>query len=230
MVEDEGENGQKLRQALLMYQCKLKNIPEEDAKTIVENSFAKGNEVDDAKKALEYCRKYYTDKYDEAIKTAAEAQKKREESNRQRTENLKKSIEEDQTMLKVLEVDKTTRGNIFDYIAKPTEDDLDENGNHRKDINGKPIKISRMTKFIRENPDTAHMILAAALVLSDEGKDFSKLFSGNINKAKKEAYQKLEDNLNGTKRKPNGSYAGESGNASRVISYDELDQGEWKLV
>lgn len=230
VISDEGENGQHTRQALLMYQCKLKGIPEEDAKTIVENSFSKGNDVEDAKKALDFCRGFFQDKYDEAIKNAAESRKRNEEANRQRTENLKKTIAEDQTMLKVLDVDKSTRDRIFEYIAKPTEEDLDENGKPRKDMHGKPVKVSQMTKFIRENPDKAHMILAAALVLSEEGKNFDKLFSGGLNKAKKEAYQALEDSLNGTRRKPSGEYAGEENGANRLVSYEDLDKGDWHLA
>jgi hypothetical protein len=225
VLDEEGDNGDNARRYLLQYQYKLKHYSDEDIKDLVEKSFDSGREKDDAKKALKFIRETFKQGYQDAIANAKEQQERRLEAEKKHVEEIRKNIMNDESYLKTLDVDKETREKIFDYMGKPQYDMLDQDGKVIRDGKGNVVKMSALTKFCREHLDEANKILATWLVLTEEGKDVTKLFRGPVNEEKKKINRQLEDNLiNSTRRKPDGSFDGGEGVSAKFITDDELDK------
>lgn len=207
LLDDEGDNGEKNRRWFITMQYKLKGYSDEDIKDLVDRSFDSGKDVDDSKKALAFCREYFDKGYKKAVAEAKENRQKQIEANKQRAEAMRTSIIDGKGYLEDLKVDKGTRERIFAYIGKPEHELKGEDGKAVRDADGRPVKISGLTKYVREHTDEANKLLATILVLTDEGKDFSKLFKGPVNEKTKEVYRQLEDNfVNATRRSKNGQF------------------------
>ena len=212
LLDDEGDNGEKNRRWFITMQYKLKGYSDEDIKDLVDRSFDSGKDVDDAKKALAFCRSYFDNGYKKAVADAKENRQKQIESNKKRAEEMRTSIMEGKGYFDDLKVDKGTREKIYDYIGKPEHELKGEDGKTVRDADGRPVKISSLTRYVREHTDDANKLLATILVLTDEGKDFSKLFKGPVKEKSKEIYQKLEDNfVNATRRNKTGQFAPQEG-------------------
>ena len=207
-LDDEGEQGEKDRRMFLTWQYKLKQYSDEDIKDLVDKSFDSGNDVRDAKKALAFCRDFFDKGYKNAVSEAKEAQEKQIEKNRKDAEAMRKEVMEGKGYLDDLKVSKATRERIFDYIGKPEHELLGEDGKPVRDAQGRVVKISGLTKYCREHLPEANRLLATILVLTEEGKDFSKLFKGPLTQKEREVNKQLEDALiNGTKRNPSGQFS-----------------------
>lgn len=207
LLDDEGDNGEKSRRWFITMQYKLKGYSDEDIKELVDRSFDSGKDVDDSKKALAFCREYFDKGYKNAVAEAKENRQKQIEANKQRAEAMRTSIMEAKGYFDDLKVDKGTREKIFDYIGKPDYELKGEDGKAVRDVDGRPVKISGLTKYVREHTDEANKLLATILVLTDEGKDFSKLFKGPVKEKTKEVYKRLEDNfVNATRRNQTGQF------------------------
>lgn len=207
LLEDEGDNGEKNRRWFITMQYKLKGYSDEDIKDLVDRSFDSGKDVDDSKKALAFCREYFDNGYKKAVAEAKENRQKQIEANKQRAEAMRTSIMDGKGYLEDLKVDKGTRERIYDYIGKPEHELKGEDGKSVRGADGRPVKISGLTKYVREHTDEANKLLATILVLTDEGKDFSKLFKGPVKEKTKEVYKQLEDNfVNATRRSKNGQF------------------------
>ncbi len=222
MLEEEGPNGDEARKAILTLQYRLKRYSDEDMKELIDKSFDSGKDRDDAKKALRFCRETYDNAYKNAVAEAKEAREKQLEDNRKRMEAMREEVMNGKGYLEDLKVGKSQREEIFDYIGKPTYELKDADGNVVRDSKGDPVKVSGLTKFCREHTDEANRLFATILVLTNEGKDFSKLFKGPVSEAEKQINKRLEDAfVNGTSRKPNGSFAPTEG-LSQVIDFDQI--------
>lgn len=225
LLDDEGDNGEKSRRWFITMQYKLKGYSDEDIKDLVDRSFDSGKDVEDSKKALTFCREYFDKGYKKAVAEAKENRQKQMEANKQRAEALRTSIMEGKGYFDDLKVDKGTREKIYDYIGKPEHELKGEDGKPLRDADGRPVKISGLTKYVREHTDEANSLLATILVLTDEGKNFSKLFKGPVKEKTNEMYKKLEDNfVNATRRTKTGQFAPQEGvSVTGGLDYFEED-------
>lgn len=222
VLEDEGENGDKERKNILMLQYKLKGMSAEDADRLVKMSFDSDSDVADAKKALAFCRDAYDNAYKKAMSEAKQKNEEQIERNRKRAEAMKTAVMEGKGYFDDLKVSKETRARIFDYIGKPQYELKGEDGKVLKDYNGNPLKVSGLTKFCHDKQDEANRLLATILVLTDEGKDFSKLFKGPVSEESRKISQHLEDAfVNSTRRDKNGSFKPDDG-VSQAIDFDDI--------
>ena len=224
-LEDEGENGEKSRRWFITMQYKLKGYSDEDIKELVDRSFDSGKDVEDSKKALTFCREFFGNGYKKAVADAKESRQKQMEANKKRAEEMRTTIMEGKGYLEDLKVDKSTREKIYDYIGKPDHELKGEDGKTVRDAEGRPVKISSLTRYVREHTDEANALLATILVLTDEGKDFSKLFKGPVKEKSKELYKRLEDNfVNATRRTKTGQFAPQEGvSVTGDLDYFEPD-------
>ena len=82
-----------------------------------------GNDIDDAKEALQSCKEFYKqriDDYQEEFKSRQESHKKEEEK---QYNNLKKQIVDTEEFFGGVKVDKNTRQKAYDCLTKPTYKD-----------------------------------------------------------------------------------------------------------
>lgn len=222
LLDDESDKGEAERRKLIAFQYKLKGMADEDIERLVNLSFESGKDVDDSKKALQFCRDAYSNAYKKAVADAKDQQEKQIEANRKHAEEMRTSVMEGKGYFDDLKVDKDTRAKIYDYIGKPEYDLKDADGKVIRDGSGRPVKVSGLTKYCREHLDDANRLLATILVLTNEGKDFGKLIKGPVSEEAKRINKNLEDALiNGTRRTKEGAFKPEEG-ISQSIDFDSI--------
>lgn len=166
----ETEDASKLRQNIIYQDYINRGFSKERALREVKRSVEGGNDVDDAKEALESNKQFYQDKYDDLVaegKAKVEAERKRI---KQEAENFKKEILGEEKLFGSIEVDKTSRRKAYDVMTRIV--DQDEDGSPR----------TAVQKFADENPAKFRTILGLTWVLTDGFQKLGELMQGNIKK------------------------------------------------
>lgn len=214
-INDEGEDGEKLRRFLIFNECIIRGYTEERAKKEVEKSFKSESDVDDAKDALESLKAHYTKGYDDlrnAAKQRVEEKKKEQKAN---MEKFRKMILEDELKLGETTLDKKTSQKIFDAVTKPVY----------KDPKTKRL-LTAIQKFQMENPLEYAKQLGMWFVLTDGGKSTEKLNKEQLRKEKNKGIRELERKINSSSISPDGSLRYASGKSG---AGDTLLSGDWDV-
>lgn len=210
-LESEGEQFENYRKNLIYQDYINKGFEEEDAREMVERSVESGKDIDDAKKALANCKKFYKKAYDSEIAEGRKAQEKFEADQMKRLKDLETSIIDDDEFYKSLEVDKNLRKKIYDTVAKPIKQD---DGS----------KITELQKYMKDKPNEALKMIGTLYVLTEGFTKFEGILKGTVKKKVRESTRNLEKLLNQT---PNidGSLTFKSGigdidNTEKIIGFD----------
>lgn len=204
----EDEEGENLRRQIIYNDYLNRGFSKTRAEKMVNDAINNGTDVDDAKDALQGIKDFYNNKYKEILDSAKENEKKLAEERTKQSENLKKSIMEDKNLYGDVDVDKTTRAKIYDFITKPVH--KDSNGNY----------MTALQKYQSENTIEAMKNFAICYTLTNGFKDWSKLGSKQAKKEVKKGLANLEKVINSTSRNNDGSLG--------FVSFDEssyLGQG-----
>lgn len=204
----ENEEGENLRRQLIYNDYLNRGFSKTRAEKMVNDAINNGTDVDDAKDALQGIKDFYNNKYKEILDSAKENEKKLAEERTKQSENLKKSIMEDKNLYGDIDVDKSTRTKIYDFITKPVY--KDSNGNY----------ITALQKYQSENTIEAMKNFAICYTLTNGFKDWSKLGSKQAKREVKKGLANLEKVINSTSRNNDGSLG--------FVSFDEssyLGQG-----
>lgn len=204
----EDEEGENLRRQLIYNDYLNRGFSKTRAEKMVNDAINNGTDVDDAKDALQGIKNFYNNKYKEILDSAKENEKKLAEERTKQSENLKKSIMEDKNLYGDVDVDKSTRTKIYDFITKPVY--KDSNGNY----------MTALQKYQSENTIEAMKNFAICYTLTNGFKDWSKLGSKQAKKEVKKGLANLEKVINSTSRNNDGSLG--------FVSFDEssyLGQG-----
>lgn len=204
----ENEEGENLRRQLIYNDYLNRGFSKTRAEKMVNDAINNGTDVDDAKDALQGIKDFYNNKYKEILDSAKENEKKLAEERTKQSENLKKSIMEDKNLYGDVDVDKSTRTKIYDFITKPVY--KDSNGNY----------MTALQKYQSENTIEAMKNFAICYTLTNGFKDWSKLGSKQAKREVKKGLANLEKVINSTSRNNDGSLG--------FVSFDEssyLGQG-----
>ena len=213
LEEEENEN---YRKNLIYQDLVNKGHSKEEAVELVNDYVESGKDIEKAKRALESCKKYYTDKYDEARKEYKNAHEKEKANVKKQAEELKKSILEDDKFFKDLDINKATRQKIFDTVSKPIA--TDDNG----------TKITAFQQYIKNNPTEFYKMAGMFFVLTDGFTKIDNLIKGPVKKEVRKGIDKLNNVINSTSRNSDGSLNLRSGISPE--SQMNLDLDQFKLV
>lgn len=193
-VEDESAQGENLRRQILYRDYLNRNFSKEKAERMVEQSFKDGTDVTDAKEALESIkeniRSQYQAKLDEA-KAEEEAVKKQQAD---KAKELRKSLMEDKELFGDLEVDKATRQRALDAILKPV---------HQDPETGQQYTAIQM--YERENSVDFLKKVGLIYAMTDGFKNLEGLVGKQVKKEVGKGMKALEETLNNTQRKSDGT-------------------------
>lgn len=178
-INDESERGEALRKALIRDSYLLNNMSPEKANKLVEQSFKANSDIEDAKEALETNIKLAKQQYQGIIDNAKKEKEEQKKQLAKRSEDLKKSILEDDKIFKELEINKNVRQKVYDNLSKPIY----------KDPETKEL-LTAVQKYERENPDDFLKYASLFYTLTDGFKNLDSLVKGKV---KKELSKGLKD-------------------------------------
>ena len=210
MIEDEGEDGENLRKQLIYNDLVMRGYSHEKAVRELEKSFKSDSDIDDAKDALESLLSIYNNgyqKYQDTLRSRAEQTKlaREEESKR-----FRKLVLEDEVKFGDTVIDKKTCQKVFDAVSKPVYKDPDTGA-----------LLTQVQKFQREQPLEFLKQLGMWYVLTNCGKDPSKLVKNQVQSGKDKAIKELERKLNTTAINADGTLrymGGSSGTEDPLLS------------
>lgn len=193
-LADESEQGELFRKNLLYRDYLNKNFSEERAKRAVERAFADGTDIEDAKEALSSIKETIQAQYDTTLKEAKaeeEAVKKHQE---EQANALRKGLLEDKEIFGDLEVDKAVRRKALDAIIKPVYQDPKT---------GEQFTAIQM--YEKENRVDFLKKVGLIYAMTDGFKSLDGLIGKKVKKEVSKGMRELEDSLNNTHRKTDGS-------------------------
>ena len=193
-LAEETTEGEELRKRLIYQDYINRGFSQERATKEVKRSIDSGNDIEDAKEALNSNKEYFKTQYDKLLNDAKEEQKKYEQERKNQAEQLKKSIIEEKKVFGDIEVDKSTRQKIFDNLSKPVYKD-EETGTY----------MTALQKYQHDNPNEFIKNVSTIFTLTDGFKNLNKLVKGKVNKEIKKGFRELENTLNNTARNSDGS-------------------------
>ena len=193
-LTEETTEGEELRKRLIYQDYINRGFSQERATKEVKRSIDSGNDIEDAKEALNSNKEYFKIQYDKLLNDAKEEQKKYEQERKNQAEQLKKSIIEEKKVFGDIEVDKSTRQKIFDNLSKPIYKD-EETGAY----------MTALQKYQHDNPNEFIKNVSTIFTLTDGFKNLNKLVKGKVNKEIKKSFRELENTLNNTARNSDGS-------------------------
>lgn len=191
-IEDEAN--EKLRKDIIFRDLVNKGHSEDEAIELIEDYLSSGKDVDKAKKALESCKKFYKDHYDNARKEAKDAYDKEQAKAKKEAEALKTSIMEDDKVFKDLEINKAMRQKILEAVSKPVE--TLEDG----------TKLTAFQKYVKDNPVDFYKMAGMFFVLTEGFTKIDNLIKEPVKKEVRKGIDKLTNVLNSTSRDGKGAF------------------------
>jgi len=197
MISAETDEAENYRKNLIMQNFINKGFSEDDARDMVERSVESGKDIDDAKKALESCKKFFKSEYDKEVNSVKKDYENRVNEQKKQMNKIEDSILNDDDFYAQFEINKTTRKKILDSVTKPIFDD-----------NGQ--KITALQKYMRDNPVDSYKVLGTLFVITEGFTKFNNIMKGVVKKEVRKNVQNLERALNQT-RVSDGSLSYQSG-------------------
>ena len=190
----ETPEGEELRKRLIYQDYINRKFSPERANREVQRSINSGNDITDAKEALQSNKEFFNDQYNDLLQKAKEEEQKFEKERKQQAEQLKKSIIEDKNLFGDLELNKSVRQKIFDNISKPVYKDEDSGA-----------YITALQKYQKENPNDFLKNVSTIFTLTDGFKNIDKLVAKKASKEIRKGFKELENTLSNTQRNSDGS-------------------------
>lgn len=193
-LNDEGEEGEKLRKQLIYQDYINRGYSKERASREVQKSFNGGTDLEDAKEALNSNRDFFKAQYKDIIDNAKKEADAEVAKRKEQAEALKTSILNDKKIFGDLEVDKTTRQKVYDNIAKPIYKDPDTGELY-----------TAIQKYELENKTDFLKNLGLIFTLTNGFKNLDGLVKNKVKKEIKKGFRELENTLNNTARTSDGN-------------------------
>lgn len=188
----EGEDGDNLRKRLIMQDLINNGVDEQEAVTKVKEIFKKGNDITEAKKALQANKDYFQKAYKEM---AEEQRKKADEwdnSVQKQTEELKTSIMSNDKFLGELDIDEKIKKQALANLSEPKYKDK-QSGQ----------MLTAIQRYERENKTEFLKNLGLVFTLTDGFKNMDKLVNKAVKRRVNNEISGIEDLL----KNPSGSDA-----------------------
>ena len=188
----EGEDGDNLRKRLIMQDLINNGVDEQEAVTKVKEIFKKGNDITEAKKALQANKDYFQ----KAYKEMAEEQRKKadewDKSVQKQTEELKTSIMSNDKFIGELDIDEKIKKQALANLSEPKYKDK-QSGQ----------MLTAIQRYERENKTEFLKNLGLVFTLTDGFKNMDKLVNKAVKRRVNNEISGIEDLL----KNPSGSDA-----------------------
>lgn len=191
---EEGDQGEELRRNIIYQDFINKGYTPEKAKKYTERSIDSGNDIDDAKDALQSNREYFTHAYNDLLQEA-QAKEDAERAERvKQSESMKKSLLQDKNLLGDIEIDNNLRKKTFENISRPVYKDP-QTGDY----------LTAIQKYEMEHRPEFIKYMGLFYTLTNGFKDFNSFTKGKVKKEVRKGLRELEHTLNNTNRSSDGS-------------------------
>lgn len=200
-LKAEGKQGEELRQRLIFQDYINRGFDKSRAEREVKRAMKNGTDIEDAIEALNSCRDFYQDSYNDLLEEAKKVRLEEEDERKKRAENLKKTIfDEKSKFFGDIELDQATRQKVFDNLSKPI---------YKDPKSGEAF--TAIQRFEMEHSDEFLVKLSLLFTLTDNFKSLDKLVASKVKKGIKRGLKDLEGRINSTSRDANGNLRYTSG-------------------
>ena len=193
-ITDESEKGEELRQRIIYQDYINKGYKPAKAQEKTQRSIDAGNDIADAKEALQDNKEYFQEQYNKLLE---EAQREAEAATAERQKQeakLKKSILEDKNLMGDMELSSDVRKKVYDNISRPIYKDP-ETGQY----------LTALQKYEAEHHEDFIKYVGLFMTLTDGFKDFKSFAKAEVKKELKKGLRDLEQTLQNTRRSSDGS-------------------------
>lgn len=190
ILSEESQRGEDIRKKLIQQSFMNRGYSPEKAQKMTSKLFESGDDIEEAKEALEENKKYFNTKYTEVINSAKAEEEKYKKKKQKQAETLKNEILNNAKFFEDIELDKNTRQKVVDNIMKPIHKDPDTGDYY-----------TELQKYEKENPNEFIKNVGYLFTLTDGFKDLSRLVKPSARKEVKSKLKELETTLSNTGRK-----------------------------
>lgn len=194
MLTAEDAKGEELRSQLIFQDFINRGMSREKAQKLTKRSIDDGNDLEDAKEALQSNKDFFHKEYQKLLDEAQVAAEKEKAEQKKRAEKMKKSIMEDKTLLGNMEISNDLRKRAFEKISKPVYKDP-ETGEY----------LTSIQRYEQEHPDEFVKNIGLIMTLTNDFKDFDSFVKGKVKVETRKGLKELERALSNTKRDIGGN-------------------------
>ena len=166
----------------------------ERAEKMTEKLFASGEDIEEAKQALQGNKDFFNDKYREILDDAKRRDEEDRKKAKKQAEQLKKDILQGDKIFGGIDIDKPTRQKVYDNISKPVYKDP-ETGEYYTAL--QKYKLEHENDFIKN--------VGLLFTLTEGFTNLDKLVNPTAKKEVKKKLKELEHTLNNTARNNDGT-------------------------
>lgn len=209
----EDEQGERLRKQLLQQDFINRGYSQERAISMTEKLFASGEDIEEAKQALQGNKDFFNNKYREILDDAKKKEEEDKKAAKKQAEQLKKDILSGDKIFGEIEIDKSTRQKVYDNISKPVYKNP-ETGEY----------LTAVQKYKLENENDFIKNVGLLFTLTDGFTNLEKLVSPQAKKQVKKKLQELEHTLINTTSRNNGgtlNFVGAGGDPKGKSIFDQ---------
>ena len=212
-INDESEQGEALRRQLLQQDFMNRGISKERAAKMTEKLFASGEDIEEAKQALQGNKEFFGGKYQEILEEAKREDEANKKAVKKQAEQLKKDILTGEKVFGDITIDKNTRQKVYDNIAKPIYKNPDTGEYY-----------TAIQKYRHEHENDFIKNVGLLFTLTDGFTNFDKLVEPTAKKEVKKKLKELEHTLSNTTKNEGGSLKYVS-SGNNQVSKSIFDQG-----
>ena len=211
-IVDESDKGEMLRKQLLQQDFMNRGYSRERAIKMTDKLFASGEDIEEAKQALQGNKEFFGDKYQEILDNAKKEEEENKKAVKKQAEQLKKDILTGNKIFGDIDIDKVTRQKVYDNIAKPIYKDP-ETGEY----------LTAVQKYRSEHENDFIKNVGILFTLTDGFTNLDKLVTPTAKKEVKKKLKELEHTLTSNKTEGGSLKYVSSGSAPTKKSI--FDQG-----
>ena len=193
-LKDESEKGEELRQRIIYQDFLNKGYKPAKAQQLTQRSIDNGNDLEDAKEALQSNKEYFQEQYDTLLSEASKEAEKAKAKRQQEDAQLKNSLLKDKELLGDMELSADVRKKAYDSISRPVYKDP-ETGRY----------MTAIQKYESEHHGDFLKYVSLFYTLTDGFKDFKSFAKAEVRKEMKKGLRELEQTLSNTRRNSDGS-------------------------
>lgn len=193
-INDEGEKGENLRKQLLQQDFINRGYSRERAIKMTEKLFASGEDIEEAKQALQGNKDFFEGKYQEILDKAKKEEENNKKAVKKQAEQLKKDIMDSEKIFGDIEIDKATRQKVYDNVSRPVYKDP-ETGEF----------YTAIQKYKKDHENDFIKNVGILFTLTDGFTNLDKLVNPSAKKEVKRKLKELEHTLNNTSRDNGGA-------------------------
>lgn len=190
----ETDEGERIRKNLIFQDFINKGYSKEKANKLTERSIDAGNDIEDAKEALESNRDYFQNEYNKLLAKAEDDAKKEKAAVKKQADELRDSILKDKTLMGDMELSDEMRKKIVDTLSKPV---------YRNPETGE--YLTALQRYETEHHSDFLKYVSAVFTLTNGFTDFTSFAKSTAKKEVKKGLRELERTLNNTSRRSDGS-------------------------